>query len=289
MPKKPIKTKIKDLPAARPFLKWLGGKTRVMPFLEQFLKEGTRLIEPFAGSGTVALNASLHCSNFKSFLLADINHDLINVYRQLHGHGERFIQDCEALYAPVCNTPDFYYTAREEFNTTKDDYRKACLFVYMNRHGYNGVCRYNASGGYNVPYGRYKHTYFPGAEMREFAKMLERCELVVADFADIIKLAGAGDVLYCDPPYVALSATAAFTSYSKGGFGAKEQQKLVEEARLAAERGAVVVISNHDTPESRELYADASQLHSIMVQRNVSGTKGTRVKAPELVAIYKKA
>ena len=128
----------------RPFLKWAGGKYRIIERIRELLPEGERLVEPFVGSGAVFLN-----TRYPTYLLADSNPDLINLYRILQTEGEAFIAYCKRNFTARNNSPESYYRLRDVFNTTRDLRRKSALFVYLNRHGYNGLCRYNAKGRFN--------------------------------------------------------------------------------------------------------------------------------------------
>jgi DNA adenine methylase len=269
----------------RPFLKWAGGKTRLVATIREVVpRSATRLVEPFVGGGAVALNLGLPAA-----LLADTNPDLIEVYARLQESAENFIAECAELFVAENNMAAAYYARREEFNATTDRRRRATLFVYLNRHGYNGLCRYNARGGFNVPFGRYKAPRLPGEEMRAFAAVLRACVLRRADFRAVLVEAGAGDFVYCDPPYVPASATANFTGYAPGGFTARDQGDLVAGCAAAARRGACVVLSNHDTPETRELYRGADECRELLVARRISCNIAARRPARELLAIFRPA
>lgn len=124
------------LPRVRPFLKWAGGKFRVLDRILPLLPSGRRLIEPFAGSVAVALNAG-----FQSALVADFNEDLVNLYRSIQGDAGRFIKEASELFGTRNNRHDFD-ALRAEFNESSDAFRKSVIFVYLNRHGFNGLCRY---------------------------------------------------------------------------------------------------------------------------------------------------
>ncbi len=269
----------------RPFLKWAGGKTKLVAAIRTVAPAtAERFVEPFVGSGAAALNLG-----YARNLLADSNRDLIDLYGFLLQEGEAFIADCGALFVPEHNVPAAYYRLRAEFNTTTDRRRRACLFVYLNRHGYNGLCRYNSRGGFNVPFGRYTRPRLPQTAMRGFRAVLQTCTLSHADFRELIGQTGAGDFVYCDPPYVAASATANFTAYARLGFGATDQIDLAACCRAAAQRGACVVISNHDTPETRALYHDADETHELLVRRRISCQAQTRGHARELLVVYRPA
>jgi DNA adenine methylase len=240
----------------------------------------TRLIEPFLGSAAVALNLG-----FEHNLLADSNRDVVSVYRSLAAAPEHFVTECRHLFTPANNTPDAYYRLREEFNESTDVFRRACLFVYLNRHGYNGLCRYNRKGRFNVPFGKYEAPYFPSAEFAHMADLLGRADLRCADFRTVLAEAGPNDFVYCDPPYSPISGTANFTSYATGGFTHADQLALVDACKAAAARGATVVISNHDTPITRQLYAGA-RIRELQVSRLISCDGKSRNKASELLVLY---
>jgi DNA adenine methylase len=265
----------------KPFLKWAGSKLRIVGRIKAVLPPGRRLVEPFVGSGALFLN-----TDYPEYLLADANKDLINLYRQLQDGGLEFIDYCRGYFQPEANTATIFYQRRERFNVTGDLVEKAALFVYLNKHCYNGLCRYNASGGFNVPFGRYDNPYFPAAEMRLFWRKAQGAVFHVADFVDTMDSTVDGDVIYCDPPYVPLSSTANFTSYSSDGFGLDAQRELARAAERAAQRGIAVLISNHNTDFTRTEYALADQIDFFSVQRHISCDGANRTKAAELLAVF---
>lgn len=266
----------------KPFLKWAGGKMRLVERIQTVLPEGQRLVEPFVGSGALFLN-----TEFPAYMLGDANRDLINCYQQLQHGGAAFVDYCASYFVPANNQQEAYYALRTRFNTTEDPIEKAAIFIYLNRHGYNGLCRYNSSGGFNVPFGRYAKPYFPRDEMTYFWQKSVRCQFVAAEFVATMEAARPGDVVYCDPPYAPISATANFTSYSADGFTAESQRRLAIEAERLARRGIPVVLSNHDLPFTRALYAAADELVFFDVQRNISRDTANRVAAAELLAVFK--
>ncbi len=264
----------------KPFLKWAGSKYKIVERIRESLPRGKRLIEPFAGSGAVFLNTS-----YDVYLIADSNADLINLFNQVKTHGEEFIDYARALFDPSTNTESAYYALREEFNATGDVRRKSALFIYLNRHCFNGLCRYNSKGGFNVPFGRYSSPNFPSNEVRHFAEKSKAATFLLSDFVETMANAKEGDVVYCDPPYVPLSATSNFTDYTQDGFGGKEQEQLAISAQKLRSRGIPVVISNHDTVFTREIYASA-RIEAFQVQRFISRDAGNRGKAAELLASF---
>jgi DNA adenine methylase len=264
---------------SRPFLKWAGGKYRLLDKLAPHLS-GAKLIEPFVGSGAVFLN-----QNFERYLLADINPDLINLYTLLKKERGKFIEYARSFFCDQNNSQAQYLQFRQEFNSGLTGRRRAALFVYMNRHGFNGLCRYNKSGGFNVPFGRYAKPYFPEKELHHFIQKAKNAKFVCGDFAAIMSRARRGDVVYCDPPYVPLSPTSSFTSYAAQGFSYDQQVELAYRAKHLAGRGVKVVISNHDNVITRKIYEDA-EIESFPVQRFISCDGNKRGAAKELLAIY---
>ena len=268
----------------RPILKWPGGKFRLLDAILPELPRGKRLVEPFLGSGAVFMNA-----DFPAFLLCDLNADLISFHEILARRGEDFMAECRELFAGVANSAEEFYRRREHFNRLEqDDPERAALFLYFNRHGYNGLIRYNSEGEFNVPFGRYAKPYFPEAEMRAFVEKTRNCavEFRVADFRKTFVKVKKGDVVYCDPPYIPLSATANFTSYAGNLFGASEQADLAALAEKAGGKGIRVVISNHDAGAARELYKGAKYTRTVSVRRFISCNGEKRDMVKELLAVY---
>ena len=264
----------------RAFLKWAGGKYNLVQSISAHLPDSSVLIEPFVGAGSVFLN-----TDYPRYHLNDINADLIGLYQLLKTEHSRFIADARSLFSTQTNQRDAYVQLRQQFNLSCDNYERALLFLYLNRHGYNGLCRYNLSGKFNVPFGSYKKPYFPEAELYFFAEKAQRAEFSCASYQQLMLQAAGGAVVYCDPPYVPLSKTASFTSYATQGFDLNDQAELANLAEQAQQRGVTVVISNHDTTWTRKIYQQA-QLHSLQVGRSISQNGATRGKVAELFAVY---
>lgn len=266
----------------KPFLKWPGGKYRQVERICKQLGEGQRLVEPFVGSAAVFLN-----STFNRYLLADCNADLINLYHQLQAEGESFIRYCKRFFTPNNNQKTVYYNNRERFNRTRDKRLRSALFLYLNRHGYNGLCRYNASGEFNVPFGRYERPYFPEKEMRFFHDKSHNACFIHASFSETMQKVKAGDIVYCDPPYAPLSATAYFTDYARGGFNWEHQLELAEWAGQLSRNGNRVVISNHNIESIANLYKNSgAAMDTFKVRRTISCRANNRNKVGELLAVF---
>ena len=264
----------------RAFLKWAGGKYSLVEDINKLLPKQSRLVEPFLGAGSIFLN-----SDFDEYLLNDVNTDLINLYQLLQRNPEEYITESRKLFTEEYNDPDRYYDIRAQFNQTQDPIKRSILFLYMNRHGYNGLCRYNLKGGYNVPFGRYKKPYFPESELWYFAEKSQKATFTNNCFRETFALAKEGDVVYCDPPYAPLSPTASFTSYSGQGFKLRDQEELATAAEELSAQGIPVIISNHDLELTRRLYKEA-HLTEIKVKRTISQKAGKRLKVSELIALF---
>lgn len=265
----------------RAFLKWAGGKFRLTDEISHHLPKKACLVEPFVGAGSVFLN-----TDFERYILADVNPDLINLFNTVKSDVENYIIHTAKLFShPNANTREFYNAQREKFNRSKDIFTRSVIFLYLNRFGFNGLCRYNKKQQYNVPFGRYKKHYFPEKELRFFAAKAQKALFICADFQqtfDYLEQNSDDYVVYCDPPYAPLQQETNFTSYAGGGFSLAQQQAL---AILAKNAKVPVLISNHDTEFTREIYQGA-KLKALKVQRSIGKSAQSRVKIDELLALF---
>jgi DNA adenine methylase len=264
----------------RPFLKWAGGKYRLIERIQTKLPSGKRLLEPFAGSCALSINSDYNC-----YWLNDINADLNCVYQMIQMEGPPFIAFCKSYFTGKTNTPEKYYMLRKQFNAEKNLRTKAALFIYLNRHGYNGLCRYNAGGEFNVPFGRYKKPYFPEKEMLYFYEKFKNALFSALDFEEMMMMAEPGDVIYCDPPYIPLNNTSNFTEYSSGGFGKGDQVRLATVAAKLAQKGITTVISNHSNDFIMDAYRGA-QIETFSVRRFISCDGDNRNPVDEVLAVF---
>ena len=266
---------------SKPFLKWAGGKSKLVSILSEHLGTNGRLVEPFVGSGSVFMG-----TNFEEYLLCDSNPDLIGLFNNLKNHNKDLILQVNDIFSGRYNNEDSFYELRDEFNQlSSETLRKSVLFVYLNKHAFNGLCRYNSKGFFNVPYGRYTSPTAPIREMELFSGKSKRAEFLCADFAKTFDMVMEGDVVYCDPPYVPLSSSSNFTAYSKGSFNNDSQECLAMLAEGCRGKNIKVVISNHDTEFTRRIYSTAV-LHELDVHRSISSKSSTRGKIGELIAVF---
>jgi DNA adenine methylase len=265
-------------------LKWAGNKFRVLPHLLPLIGTPTRYCEPFGGSLSVALNVGAD-----EYILNDVNKDLVHLYHYLTGP-EDVTYEFQQYFTMEVNTEESFYALRTAFNTTTDINEKAKLFVYLNRHCFNGLTRYNKKGEFNVPFGKYKSPHFPQKELLEFrsyflSRKLVRFTSLSFEDVSLYENLQAGDVVYFDPPYIPASDTSNFTSYATDGFTHDQQIQLRDLAESLANRGIKVILSNHDVPVARELYKNA-EIYAIQVSRSIAANKESRKKANELIAVW---
>lgn len=267
--------------SARPrsILRWIGSKLQLLEQIGNAVPaQGRRWIEPFAGSGVVHMAHGRRC---QSQLLADFNADLIALYKLVRDDVDGFIETVRPLFDPANNTAAGFKAMKARFNALEPgDVERARVFLAINRAGFNGLVRFNKKGELTVSYGKRKSVPLHEKHLRAFSASLQGVELRHADFRDIMRQAGPGDVVYCDPPYIS-----AFTSYTASGFSLKDQIDLAAEARAAAARGATVVVSNTDCALARELYAGAD-VRQVAAERYMSPKASNRGKAQEVLAVY---
>jgi DNA adenine methylase len=260
----------------KPFLKWAGNKYKIIEKIKSVLPNGNRLIEPFVGSGAVFLN-----TEYDNYYLSEINPDLINVFNTLKNQGKEFIESSRKYFTPDYNTETQYYLLRSLFNSTRDP----SLFLYLNKHCFNGLCRYNKNNQFNTPFGKYKKPYFPEKEMVSFHEKSQQAEFVCEDFRVSMDRAVSGDIIYCDPPYAPLSKTSNFTSYHKSIFGEAEQRELALKIQECQQRGISVIVSNQPTDLIKEIYS-AGEIITFDVQRTISAKSESRHKVEEILGVF---
>lgn len=265
--------------ASKPFLKWSGGKQRLLPHLLPLIPSGKRLIEPFVGAGSVFLAAT-----YDAYVLNDANPDLIATWVAVKERPREFIERASAFFRPEFHSQLAYLQVRAEFNQLVDRFERAVRLPYLNRFGFNGLYRVNRKGEFNVPYG--KPTSLPVFDIERYeaaAMKLTRCIVLNGGFRAAISLAGVGDIVYCDPPYLDSASGNSFTGYTADGFSRTDHAQLLECCLQAVSRGAKVLISNHDTPEVRDLYK-GWHIEPLTVRRSVSASPASRGSAAEVVA-----
>ncbi len=233
-------------------IKWVGGKTKLLPELISRLP-GTfrRYYEPFVGGAALYFRVAP-----TQAVLNDYNPDLIGLYTALRRDVTGVIKKL-ALHRAQ-HSEAHYYDVRTRWNDREVAWttaERAATFIYLNKTCFNGLWRVNRSGAFNVPIGRYVDPPICVPDtLRAAQKVLATSELRCGDYREAVADAGRGDFLYFDPPYDPLTPTASFTSYTPRAFGTEQQAELAETARELVARGCRVMLSNHDTPLVRSLY-----------------------------------
>lgn len=266
---------------AAPFLKWAGGKQRLLAQYESFFPPASAIshyFEPFIGSAAV-----FFYQKYPQATLSDQNEKLIEVYRLVRDDVDRVI----LALRPHRNEVDYYYTIRNQNPACLEPAERAARLIYLNKTCYNGLYRENSRGEFNVPFGRYKNPKIcHESRLRAASAALQGVRLRVADFAEAVETAVSSDFVYFDPPYAPLSSTSSFTSYNKNGFGQADQERLAETVMELTDRGVKVMLSNSSAPLVYELYGRSPyRLIEIQARRNINSNASRRGPVKELLIL----
>lgn len=264
---------------ARPPLKWAGGKAFLAPeILRRLPAKISTYYEPFLGGGAVFFALAAE-GRFKRAVIGDANEELMNVYsmirsrpRLLMGVIEKFSQD-----------EDTYYEIRARDPKHLPPVARAARTLYLNKVGFNGLFRVNRKGVFNVPWGRQEgRGIFEEENILACSKALMEATLTSLDFESTAYAAQKGDVVYYDSPYIPVSDTANFTTYTAGGFTLADQERLRDVAKILNARGVHVLLSNADTPLVRKLYR-GFKIESVQAPRRVNSKASKRGNVGELL------
>ena len=244
---------------AKPFIKWVGGKTQLIQSIEKALPEdfakikNITYIEPFVGGGAVLFWILQKYPNITKAIINDINPDLTNAYKTIKETPSelyKFLQIIQDEYLPLDEEKrkEYYLNKRERFNTKSlDSIENTALFIFLNRTCFNGLYRVNSKGLFNVPFGRYanpkicdEQTIFADSEL------LQKVEILTGDFEDTLKYAANNCLFYFDSPYKPLSETSSFNSYAKEDFNDLEQIRLGNFCKKIDLLGHIFILSNSD-------------------------------------------
>jgi DNA adenine methylase len=261
----------------RPFLKWAGGKRQLLPDILRHVPSGyDRLVEPFVGGGAVFFALAPGRS-----ILNDANSRLVRTYRAIR-------DDVDALVDLLRTYPHekgFFLELRGHDIDAATDVEVAAWMIYLNRSAFNGLYRVNSRGVFNVPFGRYANpTICDEENLRACSAALRNADVRCGDFEAVIDEAGSRDFVYCDPPYVPVSRTADFTSYTEGRFGDDDQVRLRDAALRAKARGALVLLSNSGTARVRDLYRKDFRVEEVSAIRAINSRADRRGAVVEILA-----
>ena len=247
---------------AKPFVKWVGGKTQLLDEVKKSLPTNLHqfgnltYVEPFVGGGAVLFWILQEYPNINRAIINDINEELICTYRVIKNDVHSLICRLESIQTQYLSlAPEerkcFFLEKRRLFNTkNKSEVETASLFIFLNRTCFNGLYRVNSKGEFNVPHGKYVNPKICDKDnLLAVSELLQRVEIMCGDFAETEKFAGTDSIYYLDPPYKPLSETSSFTSYSKGGFDDSEQVRLRDFCSRIAQNKAIFIASNSDPVE----------------------------------------
>ncbi len=259
--------------AAKPFLKWAGGKRQLLAHLRSRVPEHGTYHEPFIGGGALFVDTAPN-----EAILADFNNRLVRTYTAIRDNPEAVID----LLSTYPNEKRFFLSMRSREIDIESDEEVAAWMIYLNRTGFNGLYRVNQKNGFNVPFGRYKNPTICNAEnLRACSKRLEGVDILHSDFRTVEDRVKPGDFVYFDPPYVPASNTASFTAYTKKGFNLEDQAELRDLARRLKEKGVSVLLSNSSVPEVHALYAEGFERIEIFANRAINSKATKRGKVAE--------
>jgi len=270
---------VRQLP--RPFLKWAGGKSRLLPALSTRLPEefGT-YYEPFLGGGALFFHL-VASRGTQAAVLSDINRDLVDTYRGVRDEVDHVVA-CLREHAER-HGREHYYQVRGQTMEGEALAPRAARVIYLNRTCYNGLYRQSRSGRFNVPMGSYRNpTICDEPLLRAASAALAPVELLCAPFHQVARRPTAGDLVYMDPPYIPVSSTASFTSYHKEGFNEEDQRRLARIFKDLAEACVHVLLSNSDTEMVHEIYAGLPR-DEVQVARSINSKANRRGGVGELI------
>ncbi len=272
-----VKAERVALTQARPFVKWAGGKRRLLEQYEAYLpapSQFRRYFEPFLGGGAVFFHLRPTAA-----ILTDLNAELINCYEMVKEQPDELIAHLQKHKM----TEKYFYHLREIAPHTLSALERASRFIYLNKTCYNGLYRVNSHGQFNVPFGRYKRpTICDPTIIRAASLSLQNAKLKVASFEKAVTQAKRGDFIYFDPPYVPLTPTASFTSYTSPSFDEEDQMMLAGLVRQLDARGCLVMVSNSNTELVRQLYRGFN-IETVRCSRSINSNAFARGAIIELV------
>ena len=262
-----------------PIVKWVGGKRQLMfELLKNMPEKYNRYFEPFIGGG--ALFFELQPDNA---YISDMNEELINLYQVVRDNVDELITDLQKH-----DISKEYFIEIRNIDRTKDyenwsDIQKASRFIYLNRTCFNGMYRVNSKGEFNVPFGHYKNPRIVDENnLINCSNLLQRTEILHADFSEILTKVQKDDFVYFDPPYVPLSETSSFTSYTKDGFDIDMQFKLRDVCDELDSMEVKFLLSNSDTKLVNELYENYN-IKKVFASRQINANADGRGKITEVL------
>lgn len=270
-----------------PFVKWAGGKRQLLPQIKERMPEKyNNYFEPFVGGGAVLFELLP-----SSALINDINRALINAYRQICNVPEAFINAVNRLDTEMWEDgKKYYYSLRERFNDklmkSEYDVELAALFVFINKHCFNGLYRVNGKGLFNVPYNNNRKASVDEKAILNVSKYLQGVTIIDGDFEEACQEAKKGDFVFIDSPYAPLNPTS-FESYTKEGFDIESHKRLANLYDELTDRGCFCMLTNHNTELINELYGNKGYtIDVVSVKRMINSDASNRVGEEVIICNY---
>ncbi|MEH2374236.1 DNA adenine methylase [Nostoc sp.] len=262
----------------RPFLKWAGGKSRlIQQYIPYFPQSYKNYYEPFLGGGAVFFYLQPSAA-----ILTDINAELINTYCCVRDHVEELIYLLKEH--KIRHDKDYYYSVRN--NSDGTDIEKAARIIYLNKTCFNGLYRVNSQGKFNVPLGRYENPNICHENLLRVASIaLSHAEIEQADFTEVLNHAtSSDDFVFFDPPYHPISETSYFTAYNQNCFSKKDQELLRDTCAELASRGVKVMVCNSGSEFIKKIYTEINfETYKIKAARSINSNIKNRGMIDELL------
>jgi DNA adenine methylase len=277
-----------------PFVKWAGGKRQLLPQIkERMPKQYNNYFEPFVGGGAAIFE--LQPANA---LINDINKALINAYRQICNSPEAFVKAVKKLDEEMVEKrmevfcKEYYYSLREHYNDklmkAEYDVELAALFVFINKHCFNGLYRVNGKGLFNVPYNNSRRASADEKAIMETSEYLKGVTIIDGDFEAACKNAKKGDFIFLDSPYAPLNPTS-FESYTKEGFDIESHKRLAKLFDELTVRGCYCMLTNHNTDLINDLYGGKGyKIDVVSVKRMINSDASNRVGEEVIICNYER-
>ena len=270
-----------------PFVKWAGGKRQLLAQIrERMPREYNRYYEPFIGGGAVVFDLLP-----ENALINDINEALINAYVQIRENVDSFLDSINRIDSAIGEDGKaYYYSMRNLYNMKLEkmeyDIELAALFVFLNKHCFNGLYRVNSKGLFNVPYNNSKRVSYDEESIRMTSDYLKKVTITTGDFEDACRNAGRGDFVFLDSPYAPLNPTS-FESYTKEGFTLESHERLARLYDELTERGCYCMLTNHNTELIEQLYGNKGYTISVVnVKRMINSDASNRVGEEVIICNY---
>ena len=270
-----------------PFVKWAGGKRQLLSQIKERMPEKyNNYYEPFVGGGAVLFGLSPNHASIN-----DINSALINTYKTIRNTPDKFLEAVRKLDSEIWEDgKKYYYSLRERYNDKlmlgEYDVELAALFVFNNKHCFNGLYRVNGKGLFNVPYNNSCRTSVDESLIKNVSKYLQHISITAGDFEIACLNADKGDFIFLDSPYAPLNPTS-FESYTKEGFDIESHRRLAKLYDELSARGCYCMLTNHNTDLIHTLYDNKGyKLDVVNVKRMINSDASNRTGTEVIICNY---